>query len=156
MDGILYAAVSELVAKLEVWIMGTFDLAVSAETSDDKVLETIDQLATKTYVIFTFFFIAGGVTLISLAVLHWFGKQHKTRGEVLSIFTTTVIGVALALVSLIAFLDDEMSYETPYTYFLNTSWVQPTVLLTFALGKDCSICHPYIRFFFFSVGCLLI
>ncbi|KAK2811238.1 hypothetical protein FQN50_002335 [Emmonsiellopsis sp. PD_5] len=43
------------------------------------------------YVVFAYFFITTGLTLVFLAVLHGFGKRHKTRGEVLSILSCTVI-----------------------------------------------------------------
>ncbi|KAL1956793.1 hypothetical protein VTO42DRAFT_6847 [Malbranchea cinnamomea] len=121
----------DYVAKLDLWIMGTLGVVPDSPGEDYKVSD--EKLAKKGYVIFNFFFIASGVTLISLAVLHWFGKSRKSRGELLSIVITAAIGISLALVSLISKTSKSNDEKSAYYKFTQSSWVEPLVLLTYAL-----------------------
>jgi hypothetical protein len=86
-------------------------------------------------------------------MLHWFGKSHKSRGEAMSIISTTIIGLGLALVSLIVVSAPDAD-GSHFINFLYSGWVLPTLLQTFTLGKVFPLYQqkPLLHFtdFFFS------
>ena len=49
--------------------------------------------------VFIYFYIAAGCFLIVLAVMYWFGKKHKTRGEWASIAVRVVAGIGITYVT---------------------------------------------------------
>ncbi|PGH35569.1 hypothetical protein GX50_01550 [[Emmonsia] crescens] len=128
---------NEFFNKLYIWVMRTFGLELPELNGSGREIlaQQNREVSSKFYVLFAYFFIAAGLTLVFLASLHWFGKAHKTRGEVLSIFMTTVIGAGLALVSLFvkAAQSEAATGETTFSSFLAGGWIVPTVVLTFWL-----------------------
>lgn len=122
--------------KLILWVFGSLNLFSSVADQDRDMDEILSDFELQASYQFPSLFIAAGCTLVSLAMLHWFGKPQKTRGEMVSIVTTTVIGIALALVSRILTPEHMDGVGKDFgTQLLFTPWLQPTILLTFALGK---------------------
>lgn len=120
-----------------IWVMQSFGVEVESSGSPSaqrSIDEQIDTLSEKFFVVFRFFFIAAGFVLISMALLHWFSKSRKSRGEVMSIIMTTLIGAGLSLVSIMALTDDGISNST-FSVYLNSGWIVPTVVLAYGLGK---------------------
>lgn len=122
-----------------VWIFENLRVEVpakelsTAKTAVDKSIAIYSVFV----VVFIFFFTAAGVTLIMLGVMYWFGKSHKTKGELLSIVVRVIAGIGLSLLSIMAALDSNDTTNTYMIYnnFIGSPWVLPTVLLAFALGK---------------------
>jgi hypothetical protein len=75
--------------------------------------------------VFYYFFISAGAMLIVLAVMYWFGKNHKSRGEYASIVMRTVAGLAL-MVGLYAGTNTVLAGD-----FDLSSWIIPTVVLSY-------------------------
>jgi len=75
--------------------------------------------------VFYYFFIAAGAFLIILAVMYWFGKTHKSRGEYMSIGVRMVAGCAV-MVGLIAGTDLTIAVNFDFS-----SWIIPTVTLSY-------------------------
>ncbi|EEH38460.2 hypothetical protein PAAG_08187 [Paracoccidioides lutzii Pb01] len=135
----------EFFSKLYLWVLRTFgiDLPALNGSGREVLSQQNKQVSVKFHVLFAYFFIAAGVTLIFLASLHWFGKAHKTRGEVLSIIMTTLFGTGLALISLFIKVEERAGPggSTPYTDFFESGWIVPTVVFTYGLviATDCFI-----------------
>ncbi|WEW56860.1 hypothetical protein PRK78_002315 [Emydomyces testavorans] len=130
---------TEFTDRVFVWIMKSFGVEVESGEKGSAVHETVgeqvEKLSEKFFVVFRFFFIAAGLVLIFMAVLHWFSKSHKSRGEVLSIITTTLIGIGVSLVSIIALVGSGEG-ETAFSNYLNSGWIVPTIVLAYALGES--------------------
>ncbi|PGH08235.1 hypothetical protein GX51_01389 [Blastomyces parvus] len=131
------ALFEEFFNKLYLWVMGTFGIQLpQLDGTGEQILEQQNkEVSSKFYVLFAYFFIAAGLTLVFLASLHWFGKTHKTRGEVLSIVLTTLIGAGLAFISMFVTVAKNAAAveETPFSSFLISGWIVPTVVLTYGL-----------------------
>ncbi|KAL9111309.1 MAG: hypothetical protein Q9227_004186 [Pyrenula ochraceoflavens] len=82
-------------------------------------------------VIFIFFFACAGAVLVILAIMYWFGKSHKSRGEWLSVLVRLMVGVA---VSLLAIMATESAFNN-WVNFLSSAWILPTIVLAYGLGK---------------------
>lgn len=75
--------------------------------------------------VFYYFYISAGALLIILAVMYWFGKNHKSRGEYLSIAMRTVAGCAV-MVGLIAGTNLTIAADFDFS-----SWLIPVVTLSY-------------------------
>ncbi|EFR00450.1 hypothetical protein MGYG_03452 [Nannizzia gypsea CBS 118893] len=133
--------VAEFLAETLIWIMHTFGIEVQEET-EGKVgkagkeggkaaIHELTQIYGAATIIFRFFFIAAGLTLVILALLHWFSKSHKSRAEMLSIITTTTIGVFLSLLAVMSNFDNDVVEESTLGRYIDSAWVTPTVTLTY-------------------------
>ncbi|EEP79777.1 predicted protein [Uncinocarpus reesii 1704] len=114
-----------------VWIMRSFgvDIGESHSTKIETARERIDKLSEKFFVVFRFFFISAGLVLVFMALLHWFSKSHKSRGEVMSIIITTVAGIGLSLTSIVALVDG--NGKNAFSNYLNSGWIVPSVVLVY-------------------------
>ena len=75
--------------------------------------------------VFYYFYISAGALLVILAVMYWFGKNHKSRGEYLSIGMRTVAGCAI-MVGLIAGTNLTIAADFDFS-----SWLIPVVTLSY-------------------------
>ena len=87
--------------------------------------------------VFFYFFIAAGLTLILLAALFFLGKRRKSRGEYLSIGLRVIVGLALALVSIMGrdMIGTNATGPNGVNFFFS-AWMLPTVLLTYGMGES--------------------
>lgn len=76
-----------------------------------------------------YFYISAGSFLIILAVMYWFGKTHKSRGEYVSIAVRVVAGIGIML-TLIA---NYTSWQSS-GYFVISPWLIPVVMLGYFVG----------------------
>ena len=83
-------------------------------------------------VVYIFFFACAGSVLMVLAVMYWFGKSHKSRGEWASIFVRFFIGLALTLLSIIAH-DYDGQTKSYWSNYITSPWILPTVVLGYGL-----------------------
>ncbi|KAK2861097.1 hypothetical protein FQN49_004551 [Arthroderma sp. PD_2] len=126
----------EFVAETLVWVMHTFGIEVKAEGAGgaekggEAAINELRQIYSAATILFRFFFIAAGLTLVILAMLHWFSKSHKSRAEMLSIATATTIGVFLSLLAVMSNFDSDVELST-LKYYIDSAWVTPTVVLTY-------------------------
>ncbi|KAM5483250.1 hypothetical protein McanMca71_007926 [Microsporum canis] len=129
----------EFLAESLIWIMHTFGIEVKEETGGKEAnaehggkaaIHELTQIYGAATIIFRFFFVAAGLTLVLLAILHWFSKSHKSRAEMLSIITTTTIGVFLSLLAVMSDFDSDVDVSALGTY-IDSAWVTPTVALTY-------------------------
>lgn len=124
-------AINDAFNDISVWIFKNFGVVVPekelerANTNEER-LEAIFSVF---FTVFLYFFISAGCTLIILAVMYWFGKTHKDRGEYLSIVVRVVVGVGLALLSTM----EAAPNATVLGRFISSPWVMPTVVLAFGL-----------------------
>ena len=96
----------DLFIGIENFIFQNFGIEVpesetsKAESQTSASLKQNNQYYNLFYTVFLYFYIAAGVFLVVLAVLYWFGKQHKSRNEWLSILVRVIAGAGLTLTSL--------------------------------------------------------
>jgi len=76
-----------------------------------------------------YFYISAGCFLIILAVMYWFGKTHKSRGEYVSIAVRVVAGIGIML-TLIANYTSGQSSDN----FVISPWLIPVVMLGYFVG----------------------
>ena len=74
--------------------------------------------------VWVYFFIAAGTFLVVLAIMYWFGKTHKSRGEYFSIAVRVVAGIGLAL----GCLENWVDYTTSSANFVYSPWPLLTVM----------------------------
>jgi hypothetical protein len=93
--------VFDIFDSLTNWIFKIFGFKLSdgliknANDNFDKASALMQAFST----VFLFFLISAGSVLIILGIIYWFGKNHKSRGEIASVFIRILAGVGLALVS---------------------------------------------------------
>ena len=82
--------------------------------------------------VFVYFFVAAGITLIMLSILITIAKKNKCAGDWAAIALRAVVGVGLALV---AAVKGNLTFQEHYMY---TPWMVPTVLLSLivVVGAD--------------------
>jgi hypothetical protein len=80
--------------------------------------------------VFNYFYIASGVLLIALAVMYWFGKTHKLRGEYVSIAIRAIVGTGLTF----ACLSDWYGPFNAQFGFLFSAWHIPIVMVSYFIG----------------------
>lgn len=125
-------ALSAVTALLGTLINATFKffkIASSkntAKTNDKKVKDPIAELdkVVKVFdLVFIYFFVAAGVTLIIMAVLIALAKKGKCAGDYAAIILRLVVGVALAMITVVK------TNPNLQDQFLFSAWILPTVLL---------------------------
>ncbi|KAG8208460.1 hypothetical protein GTR04_4172 [Trichophyton interdigitale] len=132
--------VKEFLAESLIWIMHTFGIEVKEEAGGKtakagkeggkEAIQELSQIYGAATIVFRFFFTAAGLTLVILALLHWFSKSHKSRAEMLSIIVTTTIGVFLSLLAIMSNFDSDVEVSALGKY-IDSAWVTPTVALTY-------------------------
>lgn len=116
---------------IENFIFQNFGIEIDEETKSSSQAAAARNANNAYYnlydTVFIYFFVAAGFFLIILAVLYWFGKNHKSRSEWMSIVVRTVAGIGITLAALSV-------YYGPYnssTDFLRSPWLIPVVMLGF-------------------------
>lgn len=128
-----------LVTSCMGWVAEAFEWF--SEEDLDKASEDqeklLDAVETKALAMFRYFFVAAGLTLVFLAVLHWLGKTHKRRGELLSITVSALVGVILSLLTLFSLgaTNEGAGGANFFWNYLQSTWITPTVLLIYVAGK---------------------
>ncbi|TVY85434.1 hypothetical protein LSUE1_G000472 [Lachnellula suecica] len=119
-----------LFATIQDSIFDSFNIEppeVTAEASDDPIEEWSRHLdAFK--LIFVYFFVASGLTLILMNVLNVASKPKMTKGDRIRIFVYFVLGIALA--SLAAVINTNIGWN-----FAQSAWVLPSVALIYVFGE---------------------
>ncbi|MCJ1417247.1 hypothetical protein MMC32_003589 [Xylographa parallela] len=103
------------------------------ESSNDAGAQAVNDIVNIFFTVYTYFFVAAGLTLIMLTLLLRLGKREKYRTEMLGMAVRYLIGIGLALLALMnlpALEDNENA--AIYTY-INSPWMMPTVLLSYLL-----------------------
>ena len=77
--------------------------------------------------VFVYFFIAAGCTLLMMAVLVFAAKKNKCAGDYAAVALRAVVGLALTLVAAVK------GNYTAQEHFLYSPWMLPTVLLAIML-----------------------
>jgi hypothetical protein len=97
----IYTIVGDIASSLITWIFKIFGFKVSEELTKDAKdnFAKAEAVYVAYSTVFVFFLIAAGCVLILLGIMYWFGKNHKSRGEMVSVVVRIVAGAALALVS---------------------------------------------------------
>lgn len=98
----------------------------SAKTDDKKVKNPIAELDKVVQVfdlVFIYFFVAAGVTLIIMAVLIALAKKGKCAGDYAAIILRLLVGVALTMITVVK------SNPNLQDQFLFSAWILPTVLV---------------------------
>lgn len=98
----------------------------TAKTDDKKVKDPIAEIekVVKVYdLVFVYFFIAAGLTLIIMAVLIALAKKGKCAGDYVAILLRLLVGIALAMITV---MKAEPNLQDQ---FLFSAWILPSVLL---------------------------
>ena len=117
----------ESVATVVFTSSGILSPPLIVHASDDPV--QLSEFITLFDTVFYFFFVAAGCVLISLGLLYWCGKKHKTSGEMASIVCRITAGVGLGLIAVIH------TNTTAFRSYILSPWLIPTVVFTFFVGK---------------------
>lgn len=114
---------------LSSWIFETFGFKLSQSLLSKVSKDNLDKalaIGQAFSTIFLFFLLSVGCVLITLGIMYWFGKNHKSRGEMASIFVRIFAGIGLALVS--------TSYYTgTYWNLMSSPMVIPLVVIVYLL-----------------------
>ena len=86
------------------------------------------------YTVYTYFFIAAGLTLIGLTLLLRLGKREKYRSEMLVMIFRFIVGAGLALLALMNLPSLSYSDNSALGYYISSPWMIPTVVIAYALG----------------------
>lgn len=98
----------------------------TAKTDDKKVKDPLAELdkVVKVYdLVFVYFFIAAGLTLIIMAVLIALAKKGKCAGDYAAIILRLLVGVALTMITVVK------ANQNLQDQFLFSAWILPSVLL---------------------------
>lgn len=98
----------------------------TAKTDEKKVKDPIAELdkVVKVFdLVFIYFFVAAGVTLILMAVLIALAKKGKCAGDYAAIILRLVVGVALTMITVVK------ANPNLQDQFLFSAWILPSVLL---------------------------
>ncbi len=123
--------VNDIYDSLTVWLFKIFGVKLS----DGLTKNAKDNYAKASAVgeafstVFVFFLISAGCVLIILGIMYWFGKTHKSRGEMASVFVRIFAGVGLALVS-------TSIYTAAGPKLIFSPWMIPLVLIVFLIGRS--------------------
>ena len=121
-------AEDDLLASIALYIHGQFSTeAPDTNAGGDSVAE-FNHLVTSSTLVLTYSLITTGTSLILLGALMLLAQKWDTRGQRLLVSVRCVVGLAVALVSLVT-LSSQYSL-----IYLTSSWVLPTLVLSLALG----------------------
>ena len=104
----------------------------SADAADPAT--RFEQIYSSFVVVFLYFFIAAGLTLLFLALLFSLGRRNKVRGDYLSIILRVVVGLGLCLLTLMDVPSDKLSGNIGV--FMASAWMLPTVAISYAFGMN--------------------
>ncbi|EDN09893.1 predicted protein [Histoplasma mississippiense (nom. inval.)] len=137
-DTQVYVFIQEFFNDIYFWVMRAFGIPVPrlGNIGRQTFEEKNKVIYSKFYVLFGYFFIGSGLTLVLLALLRWLGKARRTRGEMLSIVLMTLIGTGVTFISFFIPAEKNLNVEVqpdgPFTIYLNSRWIVPTVALIYA------------------------
>ena len=104
-----------------------------AHASDGTTADYLTTLINTTFnTIFIYMFICAGLSLILTSILFFFGKRHKVRGDYLNIFFRIMMGLGLALLSIMG-TSNRYDYQWSYSVYASSAWALPTVTIVFAV-----------------------
>lgn len=113
------------------WIFENFGIEVEDIPLNASEDEKNDALFNVFDTVLGYFFIAAAAFLIVLAIMYWFGKTKKTKGEWTSIAVRVIAGIGIAMAYPGILFTDTSSIN-----FLLDGWPIPTVTLAFFFGKS--------------------
>ncbi|KAF3480437.1 uncharacterized protein GIQ15_05784 [Arthroderma uncinatum] len=138
----LRALTNQFYSRVTIWIFHTFSIQVKDEAQskekaegDNAASAEVTRILAASTIVFRFFFIAAGITLVVLALQHWLSKSNKSRAEFLSIIITTTAGVFLSLLSVMS-LYDSPNKESALGHYINISFPYPMTL-----SKDLNVAN---------------
>ena len=95
----VYDLCQEIWTSVESFIFENFGIkgaeTATRGTASQQEIQKNNSLWTVFTTVFVYFYIAAGFFLIFLALLYWFGKQHKSKGEWASIVVRIVAGAGM-------------------------------------------------------------
>ena len=128
----------DLYYAIYTWILGDYKVAVDLSHKHTPT-ELLDEVFSTYDLVYEYFFLASGLTLVMLAMLLFLGKKRKTVGEYSSIALRFFIGFGLCLVVLMDTLQnspwDNYAIQNNYFNFQQSAWVLPAVMFGYLLGE---------------------
>ncbi|RDW90955.1 hypothetical protein BP5796_02120 [Coleophoma crateriformis] len=119
--------ITTLFSVLQDSIFGNFGIEPKKSKTVDTVPDPLEERKENLEIlklIYIYFFIAAGLTLILMNILNFISLQQKTRGDRLRIVINGVVGIILA--SLASLANTNTGFE-----FAQSAWVLPTGAITF-------------------------
>ena len=108
---------------------------IASDESDPSGAQAVSDIVNIFYTVYTYFFVAAGLTLIVLTLLLWLGKREKYRTEIFAMAVRCLIGVGLALLALMNLPSLELNENAAIYNYIVSPWMLPTVLLSYLLGE---------------------
>lgn len=138
---VFYDSVSGIIFNNFVEVCAAFNIKppevnVLAASTDPSGLTAASDITNVFYAVFTYFFIAAGFTIIILTFLLRLGRREKYRSEMFAMVVRFLIGIGLALISLMNL--PSLSYSSSggaIGVYLFSPWMLPTVLICYMLGE---------------------
>ncbi|KAL3420975.1 hypothetical protein PVAG01_07420 [Phlyctema vagabunda] len=107
------------------------NFGIDPPISEDAMMENPDEQWNKNMeafmLVFVYFFISAGITLIVMDILNTISHPNSSRRERARLVTNAILGLGLCLVAATARSEAGLS-------FAQSAWVLPTVALTFVSG----------------------
>ena len=101
------------------------DLAVAAGPEQD-----FKEIYDSYIVVFIYFFVAAGLTLIFLALLFFLGRHERVRGDHVLMIVRILVGLGLSVLALMA-LPSNLTGDIGS--YISSAWMLPTVAICYAL-----------------------
>ncbi|MCJ1402513.1 hypothetical protein MMC11_005733 [Xylographa trunciseda] len=107
---------------------------LTSDNNDSSGQQSVADITNIFFTVYTYFFIAAGLTLIALTLLLRLGRREKYRTEFFVMTFRYLIGIGLALLALMNLPSLQLNndHAAIYTY-IGSPWMLPTVLLSYLL-----------------------
>lgn len=123
----------DLIISIELYIFEQYAFNLPPDLAGLTAEQQADHHAEALAIVFVYCLVTAGASLILLGVLMLLASRWGTRGQQMMVAVRVVVGVALALLTLLTTNNDLMA-----NYF-RSPWILPTIMLSLGLGTRCSI-----------------
>jgi len=126
--------IQSMLSDTYAWVFENLGVEVPEKDASEEMSgeDKLNEISAVFTTVFLYFFIAAGCTLLLLSVMYYFGKKHKTRGELASVATRFVVGAGLALIATMYVPEDGVVLSK----YIFSAWILPTVTLGYGLGES--------------------
>ena len=136
--GTLVDSVNNITAATFVFICENFNIEApesSGGADGEDQVSAGNNIVDIFFTVFTYFFVASGLTLIFLTLLLRLGRRENYRSEMFALIFRFAMGIGLSLMALMNLPSLENFDNAAIFNYLPSPWVIPTVLICYGLGK---------------------
>ncbi|MCJ1418351.1 hypothetical protein MMC32_004698 [Xylographa parallela] len=115
-----------------IFVCENFEIELPESNSADEAgpEQKFEEIYDSYIVVFIYFFVAAGLTLIFLALLFVLGRRERVRGDHLLMVVRVLVGLGLSFLALMALPSNPTGDIGSY---VNSAWMLPTVAICYAL-----------------------